>query len=322
MRIHVAGEIEFLGFAKGSGSVDFVITPEKTQLEFHVSFYIGFLSFSADGLAAVYYDSNPGLVLDLAVSASADAAIFEISAAGRLQLNTTGVARQTFSGVTAPAKSFMLSMTGTVKLLKVLTFAASFKVVIVDGAWTIDAQAQLNVFGVFTLYGNIHLESDGDFDIRVSANVLLGSRSFGLEGNFNFHIQSTHTSDAIGNPYYKFQLEIGANVRAYAFGFTLGSVGVDARVSVEGAGSVPIKLEVRFKIKFLFFTFRATARFHLGYVELPKPVFLAGAPGGSSIADYRSWDTNTGGELVANAGGLPRGRPKYRARFERTCAAR
>src|SRR6185436_4949982 len=101
--------------------------------------------------------------------------------------------------------------------------------------------------------GLIHLESDGDFDITVNGNVLLGSRAFGLEGNFGFHIFSTHTEDAIGNPYYKFGMGVNASVKAYVFGITLASVGLAASFSVEGAGTVPIVLHVEASISFLFF---------------------------------------------------------------------
>ena len=302
-RIHLEGDVNFLGFAKGSGSVDFLITPTEIKLEFHVSFFIGFLAFKADGLAAVYYGDDPGFAMSLDVSVVADASVFYISASGKLQLNTCKSAK---AGI---APGFVLALNGDVKILQVLKFNAGFSVILWHDVatntdmWKITCDARLDFFGLLTLDGHIMLDSTGNFDLSLRGNVLLGSHSFGLEGMFYFHVMATHTTDAIGNPYYHFLLEGSADVSAYVFGFTLASVGLGFSFEAQGAGTVPIVLTLEVRIKILFFTIKKTARFNVGYLELPKPVYLGGQPG-TVISECRSWDTTTGGELVANVGDL------------------
>src|SRR5262249_39801635 len=105
MLIGIHGSVEFLGFARGDGNIRIFIGADGIRIRFDVSFYLGGLSFEAHGLAAVY---SSGLVLDVAVSVNASVAVFEIDAAGRLQINTTGATRD---GVPA---GFFLGLNGHV----------------------------------------------------------------------------------------------------------------------------------------------------------------------------------------------------------------
>src|ERR1051325_1937676 len=125
--------------------------------------------------------------------------------------------------------------------------------------------------------------------------MVIGSDSFGLVGDFEFHITSLVTIDNTGNPYYKFDLGGSASVKARLFGITLAGLGLSFNFHAEGQGAVPITLSIRVEIELLFVTITKTATFQIGVLQFPKPVFLAGDASGNPQA----WD---GGELVLNTG--------------------
>ncbi|HXG48652.1 MAG TPA: calcium-binding protein, partial [Methylomirabilota bacterium] len=289
LRIRITGSVNFLGFARGSGSVEIIINNSGMQIMFHVGFNIGGLSFRADGLAAVYAGANPGLVMDLAVSARADVSVFLIEASGRLKLNTTGITRNNV------APGFVLAVNGTVDILKVLKFDAGFDIIVRDNYWRFGFNANIDFFSLVELQGSGYLDSRGNFDISLRGEFVLGTRSFGLIGEFHFRLVSEYLTDNTGNPYYRFILSGGAAVEARVFGITLAGVGLSFEFRAEGAGRVEIELSVTVQIKILFVKVSKTASFTIGYLELPRPVYLAGNRNG----DPRAW---SGGELNLNMG--------------------
>jgi len=54
LRIHIEGEVNFLGFAKGYGMVDIFFSGTEFELQFALTFNIGGLSFGAYGAAGIY----------------------------------------------------------------------------------------------------------------------------------------------------------------------------------------------------------------------------------------------------------------------------
>src|SRR5208283_2957907 len=102
--IAASGDLKFLGGVVDlSGTFDFTVN--SSSLTVAVTSHVTFLgaTFTADGFAGIYYDSHPGLVLDidLALPGGAQgiapiAALgnnFVISGAFDLELNTCSVAR-------------------------------------------------------------------------------------------------------------------------------------------------------------------------------------------------------------------------------------
>ena len=288
--------MEFLGFARASGFVDLTISPQGLQLLFAVSFNLGGLVFEAKGGAAIVTGADPGFVLSLQVRAVADVSVFYIEASGLLEVNTTNTTRL---GVTA--HSFTLDLRGKVEILKVLKLDTSLRVEVRGNEWSFRATADIDFFGIVRLSGSVFVDSKGNFDINLRGTMLLGSESFGLKGEFYFRVRSEVIADAIGNPYFIFELAGGASVKVKVFGITLAGVGLDFSFHAEGNGSVPIDLSVTVKIDLGLFSIKKTAKFKIGVLELPKPVFLGGRPG-STMAPARDWDPNVGGQLVLNVG--------------------
>jgi len=89
----------------------------------------------------------------------------------------------------------------------------------------------------------------------------------------------------------------GGSVSAEVFGITLAGVDISTSFHAEGSGRTPLVLKVKVKIKLLFFSIDKTARFHLGYLSLPEPIYLAGPLDPSAI-----WPQETGGDLYLNVG--------------------
>ena len=109
--------------------------------------------------------------------------------------------------------------------------------------------------------------------------MVIGSSSFGLIGEFHFRVRSQMlTRTPFGNTYI-FELSGGASVEARVFGITLAGVGLDFSFTAQGAGRTKIELSVTVRIHLLFVTIKKTARFTIGYLELPPLVYLAAAIG-------------------------------------------
>ncbi len=312
-RLHIEGSIDFLGFAKGSGYVDVQITVNGIQLMFGVDFYLFGLSFGAHGGAGIYTgveDGAPGMALFLDVYVLADAEIFSIEAAGKISLNTTSIERMGID-----AESFTLVLDGYVEILGVLKFDAGFSIQVggdIDGdgiadagEWRFAFHAGIDFFGIMTMQGSGFLDSFGNFDITLDAYMQIGPNGFCIKGSFHFRIYSTATNDGTGNMLYSLGLEMGASVKAVVFGITLAGISLDASISVSGYGRQPIVLAVTVKIKILFVKISKTAKFNIGYLMLPKPIFLGGYQN-----DPQTWD-EAGGDLYLNMGS--RGTDRYMA---------
>jgi len=283
--IHIAGSVEFLGFASGSGSVDIIVRNDRFELYFDVDIALGPLAVEADGFAGVYAD---GIALRLAVSVDANVFdIFTIEAAGEIQVNTTD---DVHDGIAD--NSFLLDLHGKIEILAVLNFESSFKMVVANGAWRIDFASRMDFFGLVTLNANGWLQSNGYFHIVLDGRLVLGTNSFGLVGTLGFEVWYDDVS---------FGLAIAGSVQLRAFGLTFAGLGAEARFEVFTDlvdARVKVEMSLTVTIDLFFFSVSKTARFMLGYLEIPKPVWLAGDAGTTQEA-ARSW---SGGTLYLNMG--------------------
>jgi hypothetical protein len=235
--------------------------------------------------------------------------IFSINASGTLQLNTTNAnytwqyknpVTQVTSNVVLAKKSFLLDLNGELSVLGVLKLDAGFKIqvgggtfthafgstinttpygdlgpanysqTLQSGDWAIGFSANLSFFGLATLGASGWLNSAGSFDIRVAGELIIGTRSFGLMGEFHFRVWLNES---------QFGLRVGATVGAKLFGITLASIGFDASFTADrganSSGSVSIDMSVTVQIQILFVKFSKTANFHVGTLQLPPVPNLA-----------------------------------------------
>jgi len=236
------------------------------------------------------------MALYLDVYVLADAEIFDIEASGTIEINTCAYTER--MGI--EAASFYLALYGHVEVLEVLKFDADFSIKVGGslgpGQWRFDFDTGIDFFGLMTLDGYGYIDSLGNFDINLDGYMQLGPNGFCIKGTFHFNITSENIPDLTGNPYYYFDLTLSASVSAEVFGITLASVGLSASFHAEGAGRQPLTLTIKVKIKILFIKITKTAKFNIGYLSLPKAVYL----GGEQI-NGRNW-TEDGGDLYLNMG--------------------
>ena len=292
-RLHISGSVS-IAFITGSGVLDVTVGPGGFELTFALHFGIGGLQFDVNGGAGLYAD---GIAMRLGVHAVADLGpIFVIDASGSIQVNTTGSTR-----IGIAAHSFRLDLSGTLSLLKVLNLDANFSVVYSAGAWHLHADASISFFGLGNLGGSVDLYSNGDFQVSLHGDLLLGSRAFGLGGAFSIGVSSLHyQKPSDPNTYYQLHIWASAEVSVYVAGLTFASVGVGFDVSLDtgtaGAdGKVKIEASVTVKLKILFVTLTFHVNVTIGYLQLPPPTYLAGACAyGStcSTTQLRFWDNN------------------------------
>ncbi len=272
------------------------------------------------------------MALELAVSIDTTIAdVININASGTLLMNTTDTT-VTANGFTLLPDSFDLSLNGSVSLLSVLTFNASFMIVVGGnqtvnfspmlgsgdgipsgvstsetlgpGQWYVSFTASMNFFGLASMNAYGMFDYRGQFAVGLSGDLLLGTHDFGIEGQFS--INACLLYNTTGSQLY-FDLNGSASVTARLFGIDFASLGVSFDAQLEDAeGSVEISLSVTVHIHILFVTISATAHFDIGVVQFPKPYFLAG-DGGSSAATAQDWNPSaTNGTLYLNTGASPR----------------
>src|SRR5262249_39044154 len=298
------------GFASASGHVTVSITNNAFQLSFDVTFHLGPLDVHGSGFAGIYNDSSPGIALNLSVSIDFDIldGIFHIGASGTLTLNTTGLTRNGIG-----PHLFRLSLNGTVSVLAVLHFDASFTIQVGGGAvtvsdgtrfvlgageWVIDFSAGMNFFSLATLSASGWLKSDGTFHIHLHGGILLGTHSFGLEGTFDIDIRLDDVA---------FTVSGHGQVWARLFGITLASLGVGFQIGpIPRTGRpVEVKLSVTVEIEILFVTISKTATFTIGYLQLPKPIHLAGSQSNPVTFSGGTLYLNTGDRASSRGVGEP-----------------
>ena len=287
VKLVISGSVTFANFATASGKTTIAILSNRTEISFDVAFGLGGLNVRAAGAAGLYYTGVQitGIALGLSVSIDANVArIIDINASGRLTLNTTNQERR-IGSFTLKANSFSLALSGDVQFLKTIKFNAAFSVIVVNEAWTVNFNANINFFGIATMSANGVFRSDGTFNVTLNGGVLLGSRSFGMEGSFHFNIYYDYLNRPANGP--PSNLAIGfsgsASVSLYGLGINWGgaSIGFGAKIeNVERGGRVPINVKANASVKILFVRIRLNLNFTIGYLELPEPIKLADQNGG------------------------------------------
>ena len=292
--VELHGNVTLL-FVEASGFVRIRVAPSGFTLEFALQFGVGELNFSADGAAGIYSD---GMVLRLNVHAVANLGIFDIDASGTIEVNTTGSRRLNVD------PGFLLRLSGKVAILKVLNLDANLLIEYKDPtstaggwSWHLHADASVDFFGLAQLSGTVDIYDNGDFNVALHGRMVLGSDDFGLVGQFDFQITSTHyIADDDGRTYYRFFLGASASVKVRAFGITFAGIGLgfEVRLDTHAAnadGGVPIVASVYVSVDLGLFSVGGTVSVTIGYLQFPPPVWM-GSDGNLANGYYRQWNNN------------------------------
>ncbi len=330
----ISGSISFGNLASATGSALISITNQQFVISFNITIQLGgALTINASGFAGIYNDADPGLALELNTSIDATvASIINIDASGTLLLNTTGTTR-TANGFTLGPNSFDLAMNGSVSLLSVLSFNASFMIVVGGnppvtfnpklgpgdmitgggtseteilgpGDWYVSFNANISFFGLATLSAYGMFDYQGQFAVGLSGKLTLGTNDFGLVGQFSINACLLYPQGSNNPPY--FDLNGSASVTARLFGISLASLGIGFDAQLKNAkGSVEIELSVTVHIQILFITISHTASFDIGVVQFPTPFYLAGGGGQDGANSAQVWNpAANNGTLYLNTGAL------------------
>ena len=304
-RFRIQAAVTFIGFADATGVIEISINQDKFELYFDVAIALGPITVRATGFAGVYAD---GLVLYLDVALDVNLLeIVKMKASGKLRLNTTAAPKTIPGGISIDV-GFRLAMTGELKVLEVITLQATFVMQVggtgagvqvctggasicndpdsgighveqlSKGDWFISLTATADFFGLASMSASGWIDSKGHFGLRLHGEMVLGSRSFGLVGEFTFSVLlKEETNPANGLTEYHFRVFFSADVDARLFGITFAGVGLSASVEARGAGGeVDLVASVTVRIKILFIRISKTVRFKIGTIQLPKQVYLAG----------------------------------------------
>ena len=301
-KLNIHGSVTFLGFAEASGYITITALSDRFTIEFDIMLHLGPLEVSAKGGAGIYSD---GLALLLDVSIDVNMfEIIKIKAAGKLQLNTCNVSR-TLAGVSINANSFTIALSGSVTFLEVLKLEASFLLAVGYegvGSWKVEFSAGIDFFGLAQMSASGFFNYKGYFDITLDGGFTLGSSSFGLVAKFHFNVgfgERQVAGEPEGITEYYFHVGASGSASLRAFGISFASVGISFDVTAAGSGRVPLVVSAKASVKILFVKISVSMSFTIGYVELPRIVYLAGNGSG----DPRLWSGAEGdGVLYLNMG--------------------
>ena len=227
--LSISGSISFVGLATATGSAMISITSQQFAISFNLT--INFRRRSPDQCERFRRSllrRQPRAALELNTSIDATVAqIINIDASGTLLLNTTSVTR-TANGFTLGPNSFDLSLNGSVSFLSVLSFNASFMIVVggdqqvtfnpVLGPgdslpngqtsetetlgpddWYVSFKANINFFGLASLSAYGMFDYKGQFAVGLSGGLVLGSSDFGISGSFSINACLLYVT---GDPYF------------------------------------------------------------------------------------------------------------------------
>ena len=210
------------------------------------------------------------------------AAMFEvikIKAAGTLQINTSSQSR-TLAGITMQANSFLIALNGEVKFLEVLKFDASFSLAVGYegvGSWEVRFSASMDFFGLATMSASGFFNYKGYFDISLDGGFTLGTSSFGLVASFHFQVafgERQVEGEPEGITEFFFTVNASGSAKLRAFGITFAGISIGFDVTAAGSGRVPIVVSAHASVKILFVRISVSMSFTLGYIELPRVVYL------------------------------------------------
>jgi hypothetical protein len=190
VRIHVDGSVDFVGFAKGTGSADIMYDQNALSLDAHLDFSLAdAVNFHADAAAVIYAGGVAVNVSDISLNAGFDVGgIFTVTATGTGTLTiNTGDQWYPVDGVSIAPDSFHLDVSTSVDLLNALTLSGEIIIDASNGGWSVtvpqDNALSLDFFGIGTLDAYGSFNSNGAFNLTFDGSVFLGNpKYFALGG--------------------------------------------------------------------------------------------------------------------------------------------
>ncbi len=285
--VQATGDLTLLGNVVDLNGV-FDITVNSTSLTVGVTANVTFLgaTFTADGYAGIYYDSHPGLALNIDLSLpggaqgiapiSALGNNFVISGAFDLQLNTCSVARMD----AAPGKTDMIQPGAEVSVSNLgvylygFNLTGSISIGITDAGFSFTTSLNLDLFGFANIAITGYYYGPTDFDFDGTAGFQFGDHTFGIGGTISVDVSSNGFAASVSGWAAAFGLQISADG---SIAITGSSVDISVGFSVTIIPAVHINFDwVHINTNAVVVTENAT--FHLGSVSPPPVVAPANPP--------------------------------------------
>ncbi len=244
--IHAAGDLTLLGsLVDLQGTFDLTVNSTSVSVAVTADVTLLGATFTADGFAAIYYGSSPGLALDIGlglpggaqgiapISALGDN--FVISGAFDLELNTCSVARTDPTTGASITPGFQVSvsnvgvylygfdLTGSVDIFITSTGYISQTIQLPFGLGTqtfsiytgigfgFAANLNLNLFGLASIGISGYFYPDGSFSFTGKAGFQLGDHTFGIGGSVSITVANTGFSFSVSGWAAAFGLQISAS---------------------------------------------------------------------------------------------------------------
>lgn len=175
LEVAINGSMSISGFSI-SGEFDLKISSTSITVTVNATISLLSLTFSVDGFAGIYYDNDPGFVLNitLKLGSSTNCTLYPVSSLGNLfvvqgslilEINTCSQSR---NGVNP---GFVISIPSVQVYLFGLNLTGSAYFSITSGNLTLSLNLSLDFFGFFNLSFSGYVNTGtGDFSITASAN--------------------------------------------------------------------------------------------------------------------------------------------------------
>ena len=292
--LRIEGCVDFLGFVTGNGFLEVRVASSGFQLIFRIAFDLGGLQFRADGGAAIVSD---GFAMRLSVRQRRRAGL-HISASGTLAINTSGrTARRGGSAHVPPRRDRQGQHPQGVQLRR----------------WDADHRQRQRMGVRRERHARLLRLRRSEWDhppglgrqlrpqrrrlhparlrlLRAARRLLVRTSPRVSAPHLDCGVPPKTGTPNSGAGTYVFSLGGSASVKVRVFGITLLGVGPAFNFGLDTSyagddGRVKIELSVTVKIHLLFVTVSKTARFTIGYLQFPKPTYLAG----NGTGDLRGW---------------------------------
>ncbi len=283
-RLFIGGKLNIVGIVTLKGAFELTVTSTKIVVYINGQLSLFGIGLGLRGFAAIYFDSSPGIALDLALSLSTPLSLplFSLSGNFEFRLNTTSVQRtETFSDGTSisVAPHFaQVAVTNVSLNILGLSFSGSLIITLSGSYFRIEIPASnplsVSLLGIVTLSAYGFIDSNGEFDITASAHFGIGNDFIGLSANISIEVFSYYDSDGIHHAGFHGHIDGSAHIIGIGIGAS-GDLNVDS-----GTGDVSLSLSV--SVDFGLFTISGSHTFEFGTLVIPPtpPVLASYSPNG------------------------------------------
>ena len=266
LTVVLTGKLTVVGFADAYGLVAVSLRGGAFEMVVSVRFQLGAsqntsLNVNAEGVLGLYAD---GVLLKVNVTLQANLlSLFDLNVTGQLEIDTTvndGTPRDAY---------FHLNLTGSVKVLKLITLNGSLDVAVSNNNWAVQATLGAS-FGPLSMTASGFILSTGTFSFDLGGSIDLTIAGTGIKGYLKAHASFCNHSAGLtsgdnrcsdekdptkvgfgtNGSTRNFRISLTGGVDVKLFGITLAG----AEISFFGEANLGgrITLKAKFSVKILF----------------------------------------------------------------------